>query len=107
MGAQAEGDDPPRPRAGPGNGIPKVEKERSGIMLKTEYKYIVFKFTDAADHKKGAECLNKKSGTILGYVEYYTPWKQYVIEFREDFVFNVSCLKDIADFLRQLNNEDA
>jgi len=36
MGAQAEGDDPPRPRAGSGDGIPKVEKERSGIVIKSK-----------------------------------------------------------------------
>ena len=76
------------------------------MSLKTEYKYISFKLTDVEDYKKGAECLNKKSGLCLGYVEYYKPWKQYVIEFLEDCVFNNSCLLDIADFLGQLNKNE-
>ena len=74
--------------------------------MKTEYKYISFKLTDGKDNKKGALCLNKKTGTVLGYVEYYKPWKQYVIEFLEDCVFNTSCLLDIADFLGQLNKNE-
>jgi len=73
--------------------------------LKTDYKYIRFKLVDVEDYKKGAECVNKKSGVLLGYVEYYKSWKQYVIEFLEDCVFNASCLKDIADFLSQLNKD--
>ncbi len=73
--------------------------------MRTEYKYIKFTFVDSNDHKKGGDCLNKKSTTVLGYWQYYKPWKQYVIEFLEDCVFNETCLRDIADFLNQLNKK--
>lgn len=74
--------------------------------MKTEYKYIKFTFVDSKDHKKGGACINKKTTSILGYWDYYIPWKQYVIEFLEDCVFNSTYLQDIADFLNQLNGKD-
>jgi len=80
--------------------------ETNIFKMKTEYKYISFKLTDGKDNKKGALCLNKKTGTVLGYIEYYKLWKQYAIEFLEDCVFNNSCLLDIADFLGQLNKNE-
>lgn len=48
---------------------------------------------------------NIKTGAAMGAVSYYAPWKQFVIEFVEDCVFNNQCLKDITDFLEQLNRE--
>lgn len=69
--------------------------------MKTSYKYIEFEPT--LGHDDEWKCVNKKAKTILGYVSFYEPWKQYVIEFLEDCVFNVSCLNNIAHFLRQLN----
>ncbi len=73
--------------------------------MRTQYNYIEFTFVDSGDHKKGGACLNKKSGTILGYWEYYPSWRQYVIEFLGDCVFNSSCLRDVAQFLEQLNKK--
>ena len=72
--------------------------------MKTKYKYIEFTVNDKESLRKGGLCVNIKSKTILGYWDYYKPWKQYVIEFLEDCVFNTACLLDIVDFLGQLNN---
>lgn len=42
---------------------------------------------------------NNKSGSQLGILSYYKPWKQYVFSSQPDCVFNNSCLKDVIDFL--------
>lgn len=48
-------------------------------------------------------CWNNNCKDILGQVRYYSRWRQYVIEFEEVCVFNSRCLRDVADFLEQLN----
>lgn len=70
--------------------------------MKTKYRYINFE-QDTMDPQEWV-LRNSRSKDILGFVSYYKPWKQYVIEFpHSDDVFNNQCLKDIADFLEQLN----
>jgi len=65
--------------------------------MKTKYKYI--HFDELLDY--GYYCYNNKTDEDLGPVMYYSPWRQWV--FGKDPVFNSSCLRDIADFLEQLN----
>ena len=70
--------------------------------MKTKYKFIHFK---QLENSLWA-CNNNKSLDTLGYVEYYPRWKQYVFStLSPDVVFNVSCLNDIADFIKQLKNK--
>lgn len=70
--------------------------------MKTKYKFIEFvQCSDAWGVMWGI--VNRKSKNNLGYVEYSNQWKQHVVEFNEDAIFNNSCLRDIADFLDQLN----
>jgi len=49
---------------------------------------------------------NNKSGGILGYIDYYKPWRQYV--FRSEFsaVFNNTRLRDIIDFIENHAGEE-
>lgn len=70
--------------------------------MKTKYKYIYF-----AKEQPEADwvCYNNHSQAILGFIQWYPKWKQYVIEFTEDIIFNDACLTDIAHFLRQLNQQ--
>ena len=69
--------------------------------MKTRYRYIHFDEAEGV----GWYCYNNKSETTLGCVTYYARWRQWVIDFKEDCVFNVQCLQDIADFLGQLNKK--
>ena len=46
---------------------------------------------------------NKRTKAEMGYVFYYEQWKQFTLEFNHHFIFNNQCLRDIADFLDQLN----
>lgn len=69
--------------------------------MKTKYKFIHF-----VEFKKEGIAYtmhNRKSGVAMGAVSYYPPWKQFIVEFVEDCVFNNQCLRDIADFLDQVN----
>ncbi len=77
--------------------------------MKTKYQYIHFKeIEDLAGRNISGQklqwaCLNNRSKDILGLVEYYSTWKQHAIDFKETCVFNAQCLRDIVDFLTQLN----
>lgn len=71
--------------------------------LRTKYKHIYFEKDEIQAIDTGWMCYNN-SDVILGYVAYYKPWKQCVFEnYDENRVFSASCLRDIADFLEQLN----
>ena len=69
--------------------------------METKYKYIYFEKVDGC----GWYCYNNKTESVLGRIEYYRKWKQYIIEFEPGCVFNDTCLTDIIHFLRQLQME--
>ena len=47
---------------------------------------------------------NRRTGTRLARIEWYTPWRQYVLMDVDPGVsFNNTCLRDIAKFLTQVN----
>jgi len=45
---------------------------------------------------------NNKSGSQLGILSYYKPWKRYVLMPEAETVFSDDCLEDIQSFMRQL-----
>lgn len=47
-------------------------------------------------------CRNNKTNGILGMVVYYPPWKKYEFIGEEGAGFDISCLYDIIDFMKQL-----
>jgi hypothetical protein len=70
--------------------------------MKTTYRFI--KFTE---HKRPEgvqwDCVNNKSGHVLGTCSYYAPWRQWVFsQHGPDIVFSADCLTDIAHFMGQL-----
>lgn len=69
--------------------------------MKTKYKYIHFEKVVGC----GWYCYNNKNENVLGRIEYYRRWKQYIIEFEPGCVFNDTCLTDVIQFLRQLQTE--
>ena len=69
--------------------------------LKLKYKFIYF----SKMSPKKWHCHNVKSEMLLGKVVLYEPWNQFVIEFVPGAIFNNQCLKDIANFLTQINNK--
>ena len=70
-----------------------------------KYKYITIKQLEEEvfNEKPVYRIYNNKSGDQLGVLSYYKPWKCYVFSTREDYVFNISCLVDIVDFMKDFN----
>jgi len=83
-----------------GGGCKKAE-----LIMITKYKYIEFVQTD---FESRWNCINRRNKGILGSVSYYSRWKEFVFA-AEDIcvIFNNSCLRDIALFLDQLNQQRA
>jgi len=71
--------------------------------MKKRYRYIHFE--EVLDC--GWYCYNNGSHARLGTATYYPQWEQWVMDFQEDCVFNIQCLRDIADFLGQLNKKSS
>jgi len=72
--------------------------------MKTRYKHIHFdKVTEDFANKPMYYCMNNKTKLWLADVFYYKPLKKYCFRSYEDAVFDESCLVDITDFLKQLN----
>ena len=69
-------------------------------MLKTEYKYIRFE-----QELKTWVCKNKRHDSFLGSIVYLKEWRQFVFQPPSGTEFSADCLRDIADFLEQLNKE--
>ncbi len=71
--------------------------------MKTEYKHIFFEQDEEiCCGKPTFNCVSNKDGDILGVVHFYRPWKKVVFEGWPEAVFDTSCLKDIINFMEQL-----
>ncbi len=73
--------------------------------MKTRYKHIHFEEESPQDLGLGVLwfCYNNKGSQFLGSVPEKKVWKQYVFEPEANCIFNNGCLRDIADFLDQIN----
>ena len=45
---------------------------------------------------------NNRSGSELGLIRWYSPWRQYVFAPASDTIFSIGCMEDIIDFLETL-----
>ena len=70
-----------------------------------EYKYIRFVKINEKPKTSVWSCLNKSSGTELGTVGWYAPWRQYCFFNRVQAVYSAGCLNDIADFIKSAMEE--
>ena len=70
--------------------------------IKTKY----MTFVKVGQKPKTSEwhVINNSSGFVLGSIQWYGAWRQYVI-FTNECTFNNNCLDDISQFLTRLNNE--
>lgn len=67
--------------------------------MKTRYKYIQFAMNEGIN---AWCCRNNKSGDVLGWVEYYKRWKQWIFSAEPGTVFSIDCLADIQEFMKGL-----
>lgn len=47
---------------------------------------------------------NKRSDTIIGKIEWYSPWRRYVADFEEGSIWSEDCLQDIRQFILSKQN---
>ena len=73
------------------------------------YKYIHFVVIEEKPKTKVWSCRNNNSGTELGQVKWYGPWRQYcyfpTFNPPQFTVYNVSCFEDIIDFIRKVTED--
>jgi hypothetical protein len=74
-------------------------------MVKTEYKYIKFDLVLQKEKTLVYDVRNIKSQIILGTISWYSHWRQYIFSPWKEVIFSEGCLKDIADFIKQLMDE--
>jgi hypothetical protein len=46
------------------------------------------------------------SGDVLGVIEWYGAWRQYIFEAAPDTVWNIDCLREVETVLSELNADD-
>ena len=68
-------------------------------------KYMTFQLVARKPKTTVWNVINNKSGFLLGGIEWYGPWRQYVLGTYGECIFNNSCLDDISKFLTELNNK--
>ena len=68
-----------------------------------ETKYMRFELTGQKPKTNIYTIFNKKSDEELGEISWYSYWRQYVFEPAYDCLFNHTCLKEISEFLTEIN----
>jgi len=70
------------------------------------YKFIHFEKAalSVARHTEIWNCINTKSGFLLGQISYYPNWRKYIFSPGPGpSIFDSECLLDIADFIKNMN----
>lgn len=44
---------------------------------------------------------NNKTKVQLGIISWYKPWREYVFSSKEDCIFNITCLGDVEEFMKE------
>jgi hypothetical protein len=66
-------------------------------------KYITFQLIECKPKTTVWSVINNNSKFELGIISWYSGWRQYVIDFVANTTFNDGCLKDVIEFLEDLN----
>jgi hypothetical protein len=58
-------------------------------------------FQEVMPHPGGVWLIrNKRSQDVLGQIEWYAQWRQYVAIFQESAVWSQDCLADVREFMK-------
>ena len=71
------------------------------------FKYISFKKIEDKAKTSVWSCRNNKSGSELGVVKWYGPWRQYCYFPTVQAVYSAGCLEDIKVFIKQVGANNA
>jgi hypothetical protein len=79
--------------------------------MKQNYKFITYSESKQLEHltylkkTKIIKVNNRKTGNILGWIKWYSPWRQYCFFPYGDTVYSMGCLIDITSFVAELLKE--
>jgi len=75
-----------------------------GEVIK-ETKYLIFQVLEEKPKTKKIGVINRNGKYLLGTIEWYGPWRQYVFQSKETIVWNKDCLQDVINIIEQLKTE--
>ena len=82
----------------------KLERLFQVGQIYKETKWLIFQASDFKPEKGFMHVVSKsRAGLILGYIGWYSQWRQYTFEPEPFTTFNNACLQDITDVLTELN----
>lgn len=70
--------------------------------MKMDYKYIEMREVVKKPKTSVYAVFNKSHVDLLGYIKWHPPWRQYCFFPEEETVWNMNCLNDVVDFIKQL-----
>lgn len=74
--------------------------------MKKQYEYIeMVEVTADSVKTKRFAVMNRTHGYALGEIGWSPPWRQYIFKPFSDTIFSAGCLKDIIDFIEELQEE--
>ena len=76
--------------------------------MKTNYDHIHFEYRarGSDENRKTWCCMNNKNNWELGCVFFYKDWNTFIFTpSNQTSVYSSSCLRDIAEFIDELNNQ--
>jgi hypothetical protein len=68
-------------------------------------KYITFELVNIKPKTTEWFVINNKSRYLLASIGWLSTWRQYIVEFEEGTIFNDGCLRDVIEFLQELNKK--
>lgn len=75
-----------------------------GGMRTFEYQYLVIEEQPRSSHRKTPvfAVMNRSQDMLLGTIQWYGAWRQYVFEPAADTVWSLGCLRDVEDALGKI-----
>lgn len=66
-------------------------------------KYLEFNVIEEKPKTKVIGIWSKKNGNRLGIIKWYGPWRQYAFFPETGTIFNIECLNDISEYIKELS----
>lgn len=79
--------------------------DAKGQTMKTQFQYIRFEMVERKAVTGVWQCVNNKSGDVLGLVKWYPGWRQYCFFCDTGIVLSAGCLHDIESFIVEAHHD--
>ena len=73
--------------------------------IDTGNKYIKFLLSENKPKTQKWLVINKSSGYSIAVIQWYSSWRQYILEPMATSIYNDGCLETIITFMKRLNKE--